>query len=153
MKKLFLLLFILSCMVAACKKSNDDPKPSNADRKTLLAGTWKLTAQTYSPPFDYDGDGTPEADAYSVLEPCQKDNLVTFLSGGIWKEDFGSLICDWEDTPEGKWALSEDGNIITIDGENYTILQLDQHILKIQLKFNNPEDGVTYTVTLTMARQ
>ena len=153
MKKLFLLLFIPFCIVAACKKSNDDPKPANAERKALLTGTWKLTAQTYSPPFDYDQDGTTETDAYAVLEPCQKDNLLTFLSDGTWKEDFGLLVCDWEDNPEGQWVLSEDGNMLTIDGEKCTIQQLDEHIFKIQVKFQKPEDDVTYTVTLTMTRQ
>ncbi|MBX2925685.1 MAG: lipocalin family protein [Chitinophagaceae bacterium] len=152
MKKLFLLLFIPFCIVAACKKSNDDPKPANAERKALLTGTWKLTAMTYSPPYDYDQNGTPETDAYAVMEPCQKDDLLTLRANGTWESDPG-IPCDWEDPDDfsGQWKLSDDGKTFTEGDEEGTILQLDEHIFKFQVSVS--DDGVTYTVTITWTRQ
>lgn len=152
MKK-FLPLFFLSITIATACKKNDDSTSGDTDRKKLLIGTWKLTAQTYSPSIDYDHDGSSETDAYPVMEPCQKDNLLTFLPDGTWKNDFGSLLCDWEDEHDGNWTLSDDGSTLTADGDVLTILQLDDHVLKYQMSFKNPENGQDHIATFTLVRQ
>ncbi|MBX3254084.1 MAG: lipocalin family protein [Chitinophagaceae bacterium] len=158
MRKIISCLILFSMIATACKKDND-PKPGN-DRKALLVGTWKLTARTISPPVDWDGDGTLDTDIFTLLESCEQDNLTIFMSDGTVKGDYGSLPCD-DDYPiePGQWTLTNDGKILMFEGddwaddwneEGYTISQLDEHTLKLQVSL---VERVTYTVTWTFTRQ
>lgn len=150
MKKILFAAFVLLGYNFSCNKNGDVQQRTNAE---AILGNWKLTAMTYTPAYDYNLDGTPENDAYAVMAACEKDNVVSFLSGGAWKNDEGASKCSPSDpqTINGTWSLATDQETLTADGEVTKILQLDDSVLKLESKLI--DGGTTYTIIMTLQRQ
>jgi hypothetical protein len=150
MKKLFFAAFVFLGYNFSCNKNDETPQLTNAE---LILGNWKITAATYSPAYDLNSDGIPDVDGYAVMLSCEKDNIFSFVSGGVWKNDEGPTKCSPTDpqTITGTWILSADQKTITTDGDVGTILQLDNAVFKYSYQFVN--GGTTHTVTVTMQRQ
>lgn len=154
------MLLIPFCMIAGCDKEKEEPEPeqTNAARKKLLSGTWRLTALTFSPAYDWNEDGIATTDDEYGSLPCEKDDFITYLPDGTWKVDAG-LFCDYQDAADddftGYWAISDSGNSFSddnnpndINGEyENTILQLDERIFKYQDLYNGEMDTVTVILT------
>lgn len=150
MKKMIFAAFVLLGYNFSCNKNDDVQQRTNAQ---MILGNWKLTAMIYSPAYDYNLDGTPETDAFAVMQICEKDNIISFLDGGAWKNDEGPTKCNPSDpqTLNGLWSLATDQTTLTADGETLKILQLDDSLLKVENKFT--ESGINYTLTMTFQRQ
>lgn len=150
MKKILFAAFVLLGYNFSCNKNDEVQQRTNAE---LILGNWKLIAGTYSPAYDLNGDGFPDTDGYAVMLPCEKDNITSFLSGGVWKNDEGPTKCSPTDpqTITGTWSLSPDQQTVTADGDIATILQLDDATFKYSYQFVS--GGTAHTVTATMQRQ
>jgi hypothetical protein len=132
-----------------CSKKDSSPK-INAD---LIIGDWTISALNYSPMYDFDGDGLKESNAYSKMEPCEKDDIYSFLTGGTWKRDEGASKCDPSDPQivTGNWQLSTNQTTMNIDGDNLEIKFLSNTTLTLESTFM--EMGVSYTQTITFQRK
>lgn len=149
MRKVILPLLVLSALNFSCSKKDDSSGKTNAE---LIIGNWKLTGLTFSPAYDFDGDGSTETNAYAKMGSCEKDNVISFLAGGVWKNDEGPTKCSVADpqTLTGVWTLSSDDVTINIDGDIGLITFLNNSTLQISLVFS--ESGVTYTETFNFQR-
>ena len=129
-----------------CSKKDDITGKTNTE---LIIGDWKITGITFSPAYDYDGDGFKETNAFNKMEACEKDDVISFLTGGVWKHDEGALKCDPSDpqTTTGVWSLSTNQTTLNIDGDLMEIKFLSNTSLTLESAFT--ELGVTYTQTIT----
>ena len=147
-----LACFFVACTVASISCKKDKEK----SRSELIVGTWQLTSDSYSPAYDYDGDGTSETEAISLYEACSKDNLIIFNANNTGSFDEGATKCDPGDDQSVAigWALTDSDTKIAVTGLGgpiVNILQLDNSTLKISYTFD--ESSTTYTNTQTFKRK
>jgi len=109
MKKLSVLL-ILSLVIFSCKKDKDE-KECTTDAASI-AGSYKFTAYTYKA-----SPSSPDEDWFNTIftEDCEKDDILTFNSGGTYTITDAGLVCTPSGDDNGTWSLS--GNSMTIDGD------------------------------------
>jgi len=164
-----LLLVSSSLLIASCKKdtSNDDPtgvqsttsstsstsggsttsgtNPNPTVTKTdLITGkTWKLTAATVSPKMQ------GMEDMFAMMEDCEKDNTIKYNKDKSVVMNEGAQKCDMMDpqTKTGAWTFSSDEAVLTVDGKNYTLVNLSSNQLKTSYKMDM--SGTAYTITMT----
>lgn len=150
MKKMrigLLTIFALVLLIGACKK---DEKSTT---ELLVDHQWRITAFTSDPAVDWTGTGVLVTDVFSQFEACEKDDLTIFKSGGVVNFDEGAIKCDPSNpqTETGTWALSADEKTLTVEGDSYEIVTLNENTLKIKY-LEDPGPGFpkyTYTVTFT----
>lgn len=129
MKKVLVFSALLIAL-NACKK--DDAKPASKT-DLLTSGTWKMTAAS----TDQDGDGTFETDEYAGLGTCFTDNIWTFNSNGSVAVDEGATKCDPSDSQvtTGQWQLINNQSTLVLEGDTYTVQQLDASTLILTQSF------------------
>ncbi len=154
LKTTFLALAVLSIAFVSCEKDKDN-KPDNTE---LLTGkNWKLTAFTIDPAIDWFGNGTLVTNIYAQLPTCAKDDLATFNKNGTVNFDEGATKCDPNDpqTTSGTWAFNTDKTIISVttDGETESWKVLELKNDRLVIEYQEVEDGITYTLTGTFAKQ
>ena len=117
---------IIFLFLTACSKKEDTL--SNTEK--LTSGTWKNTAAMY----DNDGNGTYETDEYANIAACYKDNYFTFFTGGTMEINEGPAKCDPADpqTETITWQFSNNETSITIGGDTYELLELNNSALKLK---------------------
>ena len=145
-QRLFLLLVIISPFIfLSCDKDDDDESPKSRT-ELLTSGTWKRTALTSNPAYDWNADGNAATDVLSIMLPCERDNFDTYKPNGIMETNEGASKCDPSDpqTWQTTWALVDNERQIRYDDTyNYTIVELTEITLKLRTTFE--ENGVTYT--------
>lgn len=127
--------------LSSCKKDKDPSK-----NEMLTTGKWKVISSSISPAIDWDSDGDLDNDLYGLMDACDKDDYTVFRTDGTIEENQGPKKCDSLDpqTDFLIWSLKNNDTILVIDGEDYTIEQLDGTTLR--LKFS--DSRITYTSTL-----
>jgi hypothetical protein len=135
------LLAVVIFLMPSCKK---DPTKT----ELITTGTWRITASTVT-------FGTTTTDAYASFLACDKDNVTTFVAGGVIKEDEGATKCSASDpqTNTGTWAFTDNETKLSIIASGataaYSIVTLDANTLKISQ--STTSSGVTYSSTITFA--
>lgn len=152
-----LLLLSLTFLLNRCNKDDETPE-TNANR---ILGNWSLTADSYSPAYDFLGNGTTVTEAYPLYEACQKDDIYTFNSSNTGELNEGPTKCDPGDDQSYPftWLLKSNGTVLNLSvnysgitiGQDFNILQLDANTMKLQYTFDDA--GVTYTNTQTFAHK
>jgi hypothetical protein len=107
----FLASIILTLLISVTSCKNDEKDLSA--KEMLTAKSWKLqSAKT-------NGES-------KIIEDCQKDDILTFLSVGTYKKNPGSNKCSMMDEIEsGPWLLLDDEKSLIIDGDwKITIIEL-----------------------------
>lgn len=145
--QLLVLLLIITSVITtpSCNKDNNT---DNAKTKTelLTTGTWKLTAYTSIPAYDWYGTGVYATDIFAALNPCEKDNIDTYKSSGIFEVNEGALKCSSMDpqTFTTSWIFTDNEKKIMYDGfDEYELIELTETIMRLRQTF--VENGVTYT--------
>jgi hypothetical protein len=96
-KRKILLSLTVAVALFSCSKKEDDKKTEDPvsevliDTTQLTKGKWQLSASTYQ--TFTDEKGGPVEDTYAELDACYKDDILTFLAGGKFMADSGSLHC------------------------------------------------------------
>lgn len=110
-----IITFALLIGLSSCKKDEENETLTNKDY--LISGNWQVTGTVLNPGIELQ-PGIVITDVYDMLvEPCSKDDLMTFNANGTITEDEGATKCDPDDpqtVTDGTWTLSEDGNTLTI---------------------------------------
>jgi hypothetical protein len=143
LKLIVFLLLLVNFTLSSCKKDK-------TVTELLTNGSWKNTAISIDPGIDLDGTGTLVTDLFAQFPPCTKDDLTIFKTGGVYDSDEGATKCSVSDpqTTQGVWVLSADEKTMTIDGESWQILSLDESNLKVKYQ-EDLGTGVIYTITST----
>ncbi len=126
------LVVLAAAMVAisSCKKDeNNTSNPSNnASKKELLtAKKWKATGLTLG--------GT---DFWPQIEDCDKDNINTFKTDGVYIEDEGATKCDPSDPQiitTSTWVFIENDTKLVYDGDTAKINELSTSKMVLQMDF------------------
>jgi hypothetical protein len=124
-----------------CKKDDNKTKT-----ELLTAGPWYLTAHTSNPAYDWNDDGTPETDLYSVYDACEKDDAITYKADGSYETNEGAIKCDPDasQTETGFWSFTNNENKISTNQGQFTI----EELTSTQLRMSTTILGRTWTVTL-----
>ena len=147
--KIFLPLCLIALLMIAgssCKKEDKVETPSKTDILTAGTGQWKMSVYTLTPPYDLDGDGAPDTDAYATFEPCEKDNYFVFKKDGVLETNEGASKCDAAD-PQiemGTWSFSNNETEITIDGILCTIQELTSSKLRVKTPISTSIGDITF---------
>ena len=121
-KTIFVVLAAATVAVSSCKKDEDNSSntPSNtntASKKELLtAKPWKTTGLTIG-----------GADLWSQFDACEKDNIYTFKTNGVYIDDEGATKCDPADpqiVTTSTWALIENDTKLVYDGDTAIINEI-----------------------------
>ncbi len=114
----YLILFILASVLAisSCKKD----EATLSKRELLTARSWQLLS-------------IKENGVTDVLDECDKDNILTFISDGTYTFDPNVIKCDLVNVIEsGTWSLSSDEKFLILDdGGLMTIIELTKTKLVI----------------------
>jgi len=114
MKKVLrnIMIVTVSCLVMfACKKKDDDNPTggSGGSRTDLLVNSWKLTNAQLPPPLD-------TFDIWSLIDSCEKDDIITFERNGTGTYSNGIIKCDSNemDTESLTWMWTNNEASLTI---------------------------------------
>ena len=130
----------------SCKKSKDEKNNTTKTKTELLTtGTWKYTACTVSPAYDYYGNGNTVTDIFSILLRCEKDDFETYKTNGTWEYNEGPTKCDgsYPQLFTEPWRFADNETKIIIGTGECTILELTATTLKLRYTFEDA--GVIYT--------
>jgi hypothetical protein len=123
MFKLLPLVLLLTLSFAACKKKED-----KKSKMTLLTQKeWFMSKNE-----EKVGNGAWNDDFPNYLA-CEKDNKFIFKSDNTATLDEGATKCSASDpqTQTIAWAFTDNETKVLLDGDSYTIDQLDDNILVI----------------------
>lgn len=142
-----LLLALAGAIITfpSCDKDNDD-NTLKSKAELLMTGSWKRTALTSTPAYDWYGDGNFATDILSVMKPCEKDNFDTYKPNNIFEVNEGATKCDALDpqTWTVSWAFKDNETKLLFDGfDEYILEELTSTTLRFRSTF--VENGVTYT--------
>ena len=147
--RIFLPLWLSALLMIAgnsCKKEDKVGPPSKTDILTAGTGQWKISVYTLAPPYDLDGDGTPDSDAYATFEPCRKDNYFVFKKDGTLETNEGASKLSPNDPQIEKstWSFSNNETEITIDEILCTIQELTSSKLRVKAPIANSIGDITF---------
>ena len=141
------LSVLLLASTNSCKKEDKvEPPPSKTDILTAGTGQWKMSAYTLTPPYDLDGDGTPDTDAYATFDPCEKDNYFVFKKDGVLETNEGASKCSPSD-PQieiSSWSFANNETEITIDGVLCSIQELTSTRLRVKTSIATSMADITF---------
>lgn len=130
--------------VSSCNKDDDDRVKTKTE--LITSGSWKLTAYTSDPAYDWYGSGVYATDILAALNPCEADGFDTYKINGILEINEGSLKCD-PMNPQiftASWAFRDNETKIIYDGiDEYILVELTETTMRLRSTF--VENGVTYT--------
>ncbi len=148
----FTLLIVLITSFAACKKSS-----SNKSKIELL--TEKAWLQTNSE--EKSGTNNWSADPmWASIKPCDKDNNLVFKTDGTLEVNEGPTKCatsgsqivgvlTWSlDNNENSMNITSFQGSSTFETSHYTIDQLDENILELEMKKYIDTTITTFRYTL-----
>ena len=103
MKKLILFFLVSSSLFFVSCNKNDSPPPTNTDH--IIRSAWK---------FDKATSGGIDVSAF--IQPCYKDNVMTFQANGNGVLDEGASKCNTSDpqTTNFTWNFTNDGGTLNV---------------------------------------
>lgn len=113
-----ILIAIAMFAIASCKESEDDSTPTAKTKTELItSGSWMVSDMLIN--------GTS---FLAFMEPCEKDNFMTFKTNGTFITDEGATKCDAADpqTTTDNWSFSSDEKKVTIDGDLGDLVTLNE---------------------------
>lgn len=139
---IWLLVVAGSAAFLSCKKDS----PAKSRTELLTTGSWKRSALTSNPAYDWYNNGTSGTDILAYMWPCEKDDFETYQLNGVLEINEGPSKCDpsADQTWTVTWALKDNDSKIRFEGTyDATIVELTETTLKFWYTFE--ENGVTYT--------
>ncbi|GHN01667.1 hypothetical protein WSM22_31560 [Cytophagales bacterium WSM2-2] len=144
------LVVALGALVS-CSKKNETPIPSKESLLVLNNG-WRLTSVTISP-----GIGGVTDYYNTVLEACERDNIMLFDPHGTYTVDEGATKCDPSDpqtADHGTWTFNASKTVITQISADVSALPVALNIVSLSattLVYKSSINflGTDYTLTVT----
>ncbi len=133
------LLAVVIFLMPSCKKDK-------TKTELLTTGSWRATAATAK-------SSSATIDIFSQLSPCDKDDIYTYVTGGVYKEDEGATKCSTSapQTNTGTWTFTDAESKITLSlsgsSNIVNVVALDDNTLK--LSYTLTVSGVSYLYETT----
>ena len=143
-----LVVPILWLFLSGCKKDDHEVVSKTA---LLTSKGWIVTAHTFSPAFDFDGDGVDDSNLYQFYDDCIKDDITKFYTNGKGDYDEGATKCDPGDpqTTHFSWSFTTNESKLVIDTDVADVVELTSTVLK--LKNECTFYGTTYTEIISFS--
>ncbi|HEY6436689.1 MAG TPA: hypothetical protein VIY47_08865 [Ignavibacteriaceae bacterium] len=144
-KSIALLLMIAGITTTLSCKKDKDINTAKTKTELLTTGTWKYTASTINPAYDYYSDGILATNIFTIMKSCEKDDFETYKTNGMWEYNEGPTKCDpsYPQVFSESWSFTaNETKLLLGTGEN-TILELTATTLKLRFTFEDA--GVIYT--------
>ena len=83
--------------------------PPKTKTELITTGTWKRTALTSSPAYNWNANGVSGTNILNIMFPCEKDNFDDYLPGHTGEYNEGASKCDASDpqTWPFTWTFAE----------------------------------------------
>lgn len=142
-QSIFLTLLVVIGTLSACRKDPIDTPTPVSKTSLLTTGTWSLTVMAH----DYDGNGSYETDVFANAPTCFRDNFWTFRANGDLELNEGNTKCDPIDpqTDITNWQLTNNENSLVLDGDVFSITELNSSNIKLKEVFQGGSTIVTFT--------
>ena len=134
-----LLAAAFTTLLFSCRKSTDDPQPSQQD----IIGKYKITKLVFQ------STGYPDQDLLATLPACAQDDLLVFEAESLFKTEDAGVSCDQPSEQPAFWFTK--GRKMNIDGVESDIISFDKHTLILATPMNFL--GAQGTVMETLERQ
>jgi hypothetical protein len=149
--KLFAFALLSSAMLfSACSKDESTTTPTVAGSTYLVGKDWRMIAATLATA------GAPTVDILAAMQPCEKDDLMEFLSTGSVTMKEGATKCDPADpdtSPGGTWALlNGDKQLRIIDGDTTFMDVVELNASSLKVKIVEVDMGVSYTTSISFVK-
>jgi hypothetical protein len=113
MKKYVFALLSIGCILYACKKDHNNSNDANAKMQLITSATWKYDTVA----LDTDKDGKPDQPIpafVGAVQPCDKDNTITFKSDSTGVLNAGATKCNANDpqTTSFRWWFKDNENTL-----------------------------------------
>ncbi len=143
MKTILSLLSVASLLLlSSCKKS------STNNSRCSLSSSSILGAYVRSVDLQQDTPSSPVIDLLAMEDPCERDDVLTFKTGGIYTWTDGATACNPSTLrSNGTWSLN--GSTFTANGDVGTVESFDCKTLTI---ISSDANG-NYKITTTLVRQ
>ncbi|HSB94053.1 MAG TPA: lipocalin family protein [Flavitalea sp.] len=137
--KMLLAAFCMFVIVVSCSK--DESSNDCSTTKEHIAGSYKVTANTYK-----QTPSSTEENLLSNVPPCELDDVITLNTNGTYQLTDAGMACDPLSTDNGTWSLS--GSTLTIDGDATTIKSFNcKTLVAVATDAFVPGDQITLTLT------
>ena len=145
--QLFALPLMITVVISILSCEKDKEEPAVMTKTELITtGTWKLTAYTSNPAYDWYGTGNYATNILNALNPCEADGFDAYKNNGIVEINEGALKCDPADpqTFTASWQFTNNESKIMYDGfDEYELVELTTTTMRLQQTF--VENGISYT--------
>jgi hypothetical protein len=112
-KRLLLItgLFSFLLILAGCSKDDDAPPTNKTKTELITQGTWKFS--------DAKVNGVSVA---TFLQACQKDNVLTFITGGTGTANEGATKCNAADPQSNpfNWTFQTNETLLFVSTPLFT---------------------------------
>jgi hypothetical protein len=127
-------------LFTACKKNNDDNDVNMSAKKQLLvAGKWRISAQTAT--LNYMGQDTT-LDEYALMPDCDKDDFAQFAADGTGTIDESVNKCaDDQQIEHATWYLLDNDTKLAIIDSNPDTFGLDISSTEMKLNITKPNSS------------
>jgi hypothetical protein len=138
------LLFIVaaSLLITACKKDKD----KKSSTELLTASSWVMVK------FEEKEGSGPWQNTFPFFDDCSKDDKWVFKTNNSIDYTEGTVACSGNSPNEvlesTTWAFEQNESKLRIEGDVFTIEQLDESTLIIS--YSESIMGVTYYTKATM---
>jgi hypothetical protein len=137
------LIIMSAVLLFSCKKDSDEPQACTANTTSIL-GSYKITSMLYRA-----NASATETDVFTIwFDECKRDNVLTFLTNGVYQEEDSGIECSPAGDENGTWALS--GNTMTIDGD---LTSLESFDCKTLVLVNNDTQTAGDRLQITLRKQ
>ena len=130
MKYRIITLVSISVLVgffySSCSKDEGTGIPADHPKVAMLKKIeWKVTSQTLN-----------GSDVFSSRDACEKDDSYNFQADSICMRNENTILCNPSNPGpfESEWYFNDDYTDLSFDKVDYTIIDFDETILKLQEK-------------------
>jgi Lipocalin-like domain len=159
--KILLICLLATVSFAGCKKDEETPTPTptpSSKKSILIDKSWKLTAFTVDPAYNYGGTG-PMTNLIGYIAPCELNDITLYTTTNTYTIDEGATKCSASNpqTKEsGSWAFNSGETALTRTptggiAKEYPITALSETTLSLTESLTT--GGTTYVFTKTYTKQ
>lgn len=153
------LLFGLLLLTAACKKDTDAVTPDGGSSLACAGKNLRLTALTFDPAVDIDGDGKVDSDLLKFMPACALDNTINFDKSGKLSGSEGANVCPGDDDnpvsiEASTWTYDPATRVLRIvpsgnpaDATEWSVQQVSGNLLKASIMMESDDDKLKMVMT------
>lgn len=133
MKSNYLFVALLSLLFISCDKKGNDDNSGQTKTQLITASSWKYDKAG----ADNDRNGTIDLSFDSSIDPCLKDNSISFSANGTGTVSENAVVCSGAAANTAiTWSFANNETVLNLSGGGlfsgqFKVLKLDASQLHI----------------------